>query len=61
MTGVTGPQIPPFTADRKQAVESLTRLEGVEATTMLPGHGEPWIGGVDEAIRIVRARVVEAT
>jgi glyoxylase-like metal-dependent hydrolase (beta-lactamase superfamily II) len=60
MTGATGPQVAPFTADRKQAVESLARLEGVDATTVLPGHGDPWTGGVDEAIRIVRASVIKA-
>jgi glyoxylase-like metal-dependent hydrolase (beta-lactamase superfamily II) len=54
MTGVTGPQIAPFTADRKQALESLSRLEGVEAGTVLPGHGDPWTGGVDEAVRLIR-------
>jgi glyoxylase-like metal-dependent hydrolase (beta-lactamase superfamily II) len=61
MTGATGPQVAPFTADRKQAVESLARLEGVDATTVLPGHGDPWTGGVDEAIRIVRASVAKAS
>jgi glyoxylase-like metal-dependent hydrolase (beta-lactamase superfamily II) len=54
-TGVAGPQVAPFTADRDQAVASLTRLEGLEATYVLPGHGQPWTGGVAEAIRLVRA------
>jgi glyoxylase-like metal-dependent hydrolase (beta-lactamase superfamily II) len=57
MTGATGPQVAPFTADAKEAVESLGRLAGVDATTVLPGHGDPWTGGVDEAIRRVRASV----
>ena len=54
-TGVAGPQVAPFTADRDQAVASLARLEGLEATYVLPGHGQPWTGGVAEAIRLVRS------
>ena len=57
LTGATGPQIAPFTADQDQALLSLARLEGVDATTVLPGHGDPWTEGVDEAIRRVRASV----
>jgi glyoxylase-like metal-dependent hydrolase (beta-lactamase superfamily II) len=53
-TGVRGPQIAPFTADPSQAVESLSRIEGVPADVVLPGHGEPWTGGVDEAIQRIR-------
>ena len=54
-TGASGPQVAPFTADRDQAVASLARLEGLEATYVLPGHGQPWTGGVAEAIRLVRS------
>jgi glyoxylase-like metal-dependent hydrolase (beta-lactamase superfamily II) len=54
-TGVRGPQVAPFTADRAQAVDSLGRLESVAAGLVLPGHGDPWRGGVAEAIRLVRA------
>lgn len=54
-TGEHGPQIAPFTADARQALASLDRLEGVEAGLVLPGHGHPWRGGVAEAIRQVRA------
>jgi glyoxylase-like metal-dependent hydrolase (beta-lactamase superfamily II) len=60
MTGVTGPQMAPFTADPEQALESLARLEGIDAATVLPGHGEPWTGGVDEAIRRVRTSAPRA-
>jgi glyoxylase-like metal-dependent hydrolase (beta-lactamase superfamily II) len=60
MTGATGPQIAPFTADAKQALESLARLEGIDAATVLPGHGDPWTGGVDEAVRRVRATAPKA-
>ena len=55
-TGATGPMVAPFTADPEQAVASLSRLDGLEARWVLPGHGLPWTGGVAEAVRIVRAR-----
>lgn len=55
-TGATGPRIAPFTADPVAAIRSLDRLAGVAATLVLPGHGEPWRDGVDEAIRLVRER-----
>jgi glyoxylase-like metal-dependent hydrolase (beta-lactamase superfamily II) len=54
-TGAAGPMVAPFTADPAQAVASLARLDGLEAAWVLPGHGEPWTGGVAEAVRIVRA------
>ena len=54
-TGATGPMVAPFSADPAQAVASLARLDGLEAVWVLPGHGEPWTGGVAEAVRIVRA------
>jgi glyoxylase-like metal-dependent hydrolase (beta-lactamase superfamily II) len=53
-TGARGPQVAPFTADAVQAVASLARLEDVSATLVLPGHGDPWTGGVQEAVRQVR-------
>ena len=53
-TGRRGPQVAPFTADADQATASLGRLEGVDAGFVLPGHGEPWTGGIAEAIRLVR-------
>jgi glyoxylase-like metal-dependent hydrolase (beta-lactamase superfamily II) len=53
-TGKRGPQVAPFSADAAQAVDSLGRLADLEAGYLLPGHGEPWTGGVPEAIRLVR-------
>ncbi len=53
--GATGPQVAPFTADADLAVASLARLEGIEAHWLLPGHGEPWTGGVATAVAAVRA------
>jgi len=52
--GRTGPQIAPFTADVREALASLDRLAGLEARWLLPGHGEPWTGGVESAISEVR-------
>lgn len=53
-TGVVGPQIAPFTADAGQALASLDRLAGIEATWVLPGHGAPWTAGTAAAIAAVR-------
>jgi glyoxylase-like metal-dependent hydrolase (beta-lactamase superfamily II) len=54
-TGQRGPQIAPFTQDAAEAVRSLDRLADVDAGLVLPGHGEPWRGGVPEALRLARA------
>ncbi len=53
-TGARGPRIAPFAADAEQARDSLARLSGVPARLVLPGHGDPFDGGVDEAIRLAR-------
>ena len=54
LTGATGPKPAPFTLDPDQAVASLDRIEGVDATWVLPGHGPAWDGGVPEAVRLIR-------
>ena len=56
-TGRTGPQIMPsgLNADTPQALASLANLTGIKADTLLTGHGEPWTGGVEEAIHQARA------
>jgi glyoxylase-like metal-dependent hydrolase (beta-lactamase superfamily II) len=53
-TGIRGPGIAPFTADAVRALESLARIEDISADLVLPGHGDPWTGGVREAVRLVR-------
>ena len=53
--GGTGPRIAPFTADRGQAVESLARIADSSAGIVLPGHGQPWMQGMAEAVRQVQA------
>jgi glyoxylase-like metal-dependent hydrolase (beta-lactamase superfamily II) len=60
LTGVTGPQPAPFTLKPEQAVASLGRVEGVDATWLLPGHGPAWDGGVPEAIRLIRETAAES-
>lgn len=52
--GYRGPRIAAFGADYVQARESLDRLRGVSARMVLPGHGEAFTGGVDEAVRLAR-------
>jgi glyoxylase-like metal-dependent hydrolase (beta-lactamase superfamily II) len=54
LTGEQGPRPAPFTLDPEGALASLAKLEAVQATWVLPGHGAPWSGGVAEAIRQVR-------
>ena len=55
LTGTKGLQPGPFTLDPDQAKASLAKLEGLEATWVLPGHGEPWTGGLPEALRQLRS------
>lgn len=54
LTGERGPQPAPFTLEPDTALASLARLETVEATWVLPGHGPPWHGVVADALRQVR-------
>jgi glyoxylase-like metal-dependent hydrolase (beta-lactamase superfamily II) len=57
LTGRRGPQIMPaaMNHDTDQALRSLSVLDGVTAGVMLPGHGEPWTGGMEEALSLARA------
>ena len=54
LDGSTGPRPAPFTLEPTEAIRSLDRLEDVNATWVLPGHGPVWDGGVTEAVRIAR-------
>lgn len=50
-----GPQIMSlFNADGARARASLDRLAGLGEVTLLPGHGRPWRGEMDEAVRLAR-------
>jgi glyoxylase-like metal-dependent hydrolase (beta-lactamase superfamily II) len=55
LTGETGPRPAPFTLDPAGAKASLARLDAIDATWVLPGHGEAWKGGLAEALRLIRA------
>ncbi|MDM7831633.1 MBL fold metallo-hydrolase [Cellulomonas edaphi] len=57
-TGLRGPQIVAgaATADSAQALASLDALTDTGATTLLPGHGEPWSAGVVQAVAAARER-----
>jgi glyoxylase-like metal-dependent hydrolase (beta-lactamase superfamily II) len=57
LTGRDGPQVMPsgLNSDTPQALRSLAALDGIHADLLLPGHGEPWTGGMDEALRRARA------
>ncbi|HXF72469.1 MAG TPA: MBL fold metallo-hydrolase [Actinomycetota bacterium] len=56
LTGRPGPQIMPaaFNRDSREALASLARLEGLAATVLLPGHGEPWRGDPTDAVEHAR-------
>jgi glyoxylase-like metal-dependent hydrolase (beta-lactamase superfamily II) len=56
LTGGTGPRLAPFGADLAQAFDSLARLDGIEASHVLPGHGQPWTAGLADALARVRER-----
>ena len=55
-TGRRGPRIVAgaATADSAQNLESLAQLASTGADLVLPGHGEPWTGGIEEAVAIAR-------
>lgn len=54
-TGIIGPALGPFTVDPAMALASLDHLDGLAADWVLPGHGDPWTDGLDEALRRIRA------
>ena len=59
LTGRTGLQPPLFTEDPAQALDSLGRLAGVQATWVLPGHGAPWRGNPASVQETVRAAALD--
>ena len=59
LTGVTGPKPAPFTLEPNEALHSLDRIEAVDATWVLPGHGPAWDGGVPEAVKLIREAAEE--
>lgn len=61
LTGAEGPQPAPFTHDPETALASLARWNGVDARWVLPGHGYPWDGGVEDAVARIREAAPAAT
>lgn len=57
LTGRPGPQIMPsgLNRDSQQAMRSLDNISSITADVLLAGHGDPWTGGVPEAIRLARS------
>ncbi|MFT4265374.1 MAG: MBL fold metallo-hydrolase [Nocardioides sp.] len=55
LTGRVGLQPAPFTDEPAEALASLERLAGLDATWVLPGHGAPWQGDLSTVAREVRA------
>lgn len=55
LTGQSGPRPAPFTLEPDQAMASLAKLDDVQARWALPGHGDPWDGGIGAALRQIRA------
>ena len=57
MTGRDGgPQVPHrlLNGNDKEARRSIDRLQEIGRVTMLPGHGKPWIGSMEEAVDLAR-------
>jgi glyoxylase-like metal-dependent hydrolase (beta-lactamase superfamily II) len=56
LTGRRGPQVMPaaFNVSSDESLASLGKIEGLGAAAVLPGHGEPWMDGVESAIARVR-------
>jgi glyoxylase-like metal-dependent hydrolase (beta-lactamase superfamily II) len=55
LTGQQGLQPAPFTDEPAVALDSLERLDGVDAAWVLPGHGAPWHGRPADVAAAVRA------
>ena len=57
LTGRRGPQLMPsaFNLSSGTILDSLTRIDGIDARVTLFGHGEPWTGSVADAVRLARA------
>ena len=56
LTGRSGPQIHPdaLNRDSELALRSLDNLIGLPADVLLPGHGNPWSGSVEDAVRLAK-------
>jgi glyoxylase-like metal-dependent hydrolase (beta-lactamase superfamily II) len=55
-SGATGFGLHRFNEDREGARAALDRFDGLQVETLLFGHGDPWTGGLERALEIVRER-----
>ncbi len=57
LTGARGPQLMPsaFNLSSGSILDSLTKIEKLDARVIVFGHGEPWTDGPAEAVRLARA------
>jgi glyoxylase-like metal-dependent hydrolase (beta-lactamase superfamily II) len=57
LTGARGPQLMPsaFNLSSASMLDSLSKIEGLDAGVIVFGHGEPWTEGAAEAVRLARA------
>jgi glyoxylase-like metal-dependent hydrolase (beta-lactamase superfamily II) len=57
LTGGRGPQLLPqaFNLSTPTMLDSLARIEHLDAATIVFGHGDPWTDGAAEAVRLARA------
>jgi glyoxylase-like metal-dependent hydrolase (beta-lactamase superfamily II) len=58
LTGGRGPQLLPraFNLSSATMLDTLSTIEGLDAPTLVFGHGDPWTQGVAEAVRQARAK-----
>ncbi len=56
VSGESGPRLLPRFAndDHELALASLQKLESVKARWVLPGHGPPWEGSPQQAVKLAR-------
>jgi glyoxylase-like metal-dependent hydrolase (beta-lactamase superfamily II) len=56
LTGARGPQLLPqaFNVSSATMLDSLSKLEELDAQTLAFGHGDPWTQGVASAVRLAR-------
>jgi glyoxylase-like metal-dependent hydrolase (beta-lactamase superfamily II) len=56
LTGARGPQMMPtaFNLSNASILDSLTKIEQLDAKAIVVGHGDPWTNGASEAVRLAR-------
>lgn len=57
LTGARGPQLLPraLNVSSVTMLDSLAKIEAIDAPVLAFGHGDPWTGGTAEAVRLARA------